>query len=107
MTRVAINGALPRDIGSGFAEVQEWEFEATCHTVIPALFGRHFADAGWAPTLLLAFLSKSGLLKSLIVTEAIVYFERQTEVCLPDGRDQACSILLQNLPRAARLTKKG
>ena len=30
MTRVAINGALPRDLGTGFAEFQEWEFEATC-----------------------------------------------------------------------------
>ena len=36
MTRVAINGALPRDVGTGFAEVQEREFEATCHPVIPA-----------------------------------------------------------------------
>ena len=36
ITRVAINGALPRDIGTGFAEVQEWEFEANCHPVIPA-----------------------------------------------------------------------
>ena len=26
MTRVAINGPLPRDISNGFAEVQEWEF---------------------------------------------------------------------------------
>ena len=65
MTRVAIYGALPRDIGTGFAEVQEWEFEAYCHPVIPAWFGRHFADAGWAPTPLLAFLVESGLLKSL------------------------------------------
>ena len=39
MTHVAINGALPRDVGTGFAEVQEWEFEATCHPVIPAWFG--------------------------------------------------------------------
>ena len=38
MTRVAINGPLPNDIGTGFAEVQEWEFEATCHPVIPAWF---------------------------------------------------------------------
>ena len=50
MTRVAINGALPRDLGTGFAKGQEWEFEATCHPVIPAWLGRHFADAGWAPT---------------------------------------------------------
>ena len=39
MTSVAINGPLPKDIGTGFAEVQEWEFEATCHPVIPAWFG--------------------------------------------------------------------
>ena len=93
MTRVATNGALPRDIGTGFAEVQEWEFEATCHPVIPAWFGRHFADSGWAPTPLLAFLVESGLLKSLKVREAIVSFGRQTEVWLPDDRDEACSVI--------------
>ena len=54
MTRVAINGPLPKDIGTGFAEVQEWEF-VTCHPVIPAWFGRHFSEGGWAPTQLLAF----------------------------------------------------
>ena len=37
LTRVAINGALPRDVGTGFAEV---------HPFIPAWFGKHFADAG-------------------------------------------------------------
>ena len=40
MTRVAINGALPRDTGTGFTEVLEWEFEAICHPVIPARFSR-------------------------------------------------------------------
>ncbi|MEW8689382.1 MAG: hypothetical protein AB2556_26460, partial [Candidatus Thiodiazotropha sp.] len=48
-TRVAINGPLPKDIGTGFAEVLEWEFSATCHPVIPAKFGRHFADAPHGP----------------------------------------------------------
>ena len=93
MTRVAINGALPRDIDTGLAEVQEWEFEANCHPVIPAWFGRHFADACSAPTPLLAFLVEFGLLKTLKVREAIVYFGRQTEVWLPDGRDEACSVI--------------
>ena len=51
MTRVAINGALSRDIGTGFTEVKEWEFEA------------------------------------------IVSFRRQTEVWLPHGRDEACSVI--------------
>ena len=45
MTHVAINGPLPKDIGTGFAKVQDWEFEATCHPVIPAWFGRHFASS--------------------------------------------------------------
>ena len=27
MARVAINGVLPADISTGFAEIQEWEFE--------------------------------------------------------------------------------
>ena len=47
MTRVAINGALPRDEGKGFAEAEEWKFEATCHSVIPAWYGRHFAEAAF------------------------------------------------------------
>ena len=64
MARVAINGPLPKDIGTGFAEVVEWEFDATCHPVIPAWFGRHFFEGGWAPTQLLAFLVDSGLLLS-------------------------------------------
>ena len=93
MTRVAINGALPRDIGTGFAEVQEWECEANCHPVISAWFGRHFTDADWAPTPLFVFLVESGLLKSLKVREAIVSFGRQTDVWLPDYRDEACSVI--------------
>ena len=93
MTRVAINGPLPKDIGTGFAEVQEWEFEATCHPIIPAWFGRHFSEGGWAPTQLLAFLAVSGLLRSLKVREAIISFEKQTEVWLPESRDQACSVI--------------
>ena len=60
MVRVAINGPLPIDIGTGFAVVQEWEFNDAIHPVIPAWFGRHFAENGWAPTHLLAFLTKSG-----------------------------------------------
>ena len=93
MTRVAINGSLPKDIGTGFAEVQEWEFEATCHPVIPAWFGRHFSEGGWAPTQLLAFLAESLLLRSLKVREAIISFEKQTEVWLPESRDQVCSVI--------------
>ena len=54
MTRVAINGPLPQNIGTGFAEVQKWEFN-DYHPVIPAWFGKHFAEHGWAPTPCLLF----------------------------------------------------
>ena len=92
MTRVAISGPLPKDIGTGFAEVQEWEF-AECHPVIPSWFGKHFAENGWVPTQLLAFLTESGILKFLKVREAIISFERQNEVWLPEDRNQGCSII--------------
>ena len=106
MTRVAINGALPRDLGTGFAEVQEWEFEDTCHPVIPAWFGRHFEDAGWAPTPLLVFLVESGLLKTLEVREAIVSFESRLKsgYLMVETRP---ALLSANLPRAVWLTEKG
>ena len=93
---MAINGPLPEDIGTGFAEVQAWEFAADCHPVVPAWFGKHFADAtsgGWVPTQLLSFMTESGLLKSLRVREAIISFEKQTEVWLPDDGNQGCSII--------------
>ena len=92
MIRVAINDPLPEDIGTGFAVVQEWEF-ADCHPVIPAWFGKHFATTGWAPSQLLAFLTGSGLLQTLKIREAFVAFEKQTEVWLPEDRDQRCSII--------------
>ncbi|MEW8689163.1 MAG: hypothetical protein AB2556_25355, partial [Candidatus Thiodiazotropha sp.] len=93
MVRVAINGALPKDIGTGFAEIQEWEFDATCHPVIPAWFGRHFADGGWAPTQLLAYLTELGILKSLKVREAIISLKTQKR-CLV-AREQGPGLLCQ------------
>ena len=36
---------------------------------------------------------QSGLLRSLKVREAIISFEKQTEVWLPESRDQACSVI--------------
>ncbi|MEW8688313.1 MAG: hypothetical protein AB2556_21080, partial [Candidatus Thiodiazotropha sp.] len=108
--RVSINGPLPEDIGTGFAEVVEWEFEATCHPFIPAWFGRHFPDTAWALTQLLAYLTESGLLKSLKVREAIVSFKTQKDVWLPESRDQAWSVIgkftLGSKADGERLTKR-
>ena len=63
--RESINGALPKDVGTGFAVVQEWVFEETCQPFNPAWVGRHFADAIWAHMPLSAFHIESGLLISL------------------------------------------
>lgn len=93
MTRVSINGNLPENIGTGFAEVQEWEFAPNIHPVIPSWFGKHFEESGWVPTPLLAYLVESGFLKSLKVREAIVTFEKQTTVWLPEDRDQRRNII--------------
>ncbi|MEW8688751.1 MAG: hypothetical protein AB2556_23285 [Candidatus Thiodiazotropha sp.] len=66
----------------------------SCHPVIPAWFGRHFAaSGGWASTQLLAYLTESSLLKSLKVREAIVSLKTQKDVWLPESRDEACSVI--------------
>ena len=88
MTHVAINGALPRDLGTGFAEVQEWEFEATCH---PCLVGKAFCRCRVGPDAALGVPCGVWLVEDSQSQEAIVSFGRQTEVWLPDGRDEACS----------------
>ena len=93
MTRVAINGPLPDDIGTGFAQVRSWRFAERQHPVIGAWFGAHFQKKQWAPTVLLAYMVETGLLVELEVAEAIVAFEKQTEVWLPDSRDQACAVI--------------
>ena len=82
MVRVAINGALLADMGTGFAEVQEWEFEESIHPMIPAWYGEHFFDKGWAPISLLVFLTGKGILG-----EGIISFGKQTDVWLPENRD--------------------
>ena len=76
--RVVSNSLLSKDIGTGFAEVQEWEFADNYQPVIPAWFGKHFVAQGWTPIPLLAFVTLFGLLTALKVREAIVAFEKQT-----------------------------
>lgn len=93
MTRVAVNGPLPEDIGTGFAQVRAWEFADGIHPVIAAWFGSHFHGKHWAPTALLAYMRETGLLTRLEVTEAIIAFETQKEVWLPESRDQGCALI--------------
>ena len=51
------------------------------------------AFRGWAPTPLLAFLVESGLLRSLKVREAMIAFEKQTEVWLPEDFNVARAVV--------------
>ena len=44
MTRVSISGSLPNDIGTGFAEVQDFAFKEGINPVIPLWFGKHFKE---------------------------------------------------------------
>ena len=93
MTRVAVNGPMLDDIGTGFAQVRAWQFAKGLHPVIGAWFGSHFQEKKWMPTVLLAYMVETGLLTKLEIAEAIIAFEKQTEVWLPDSRDQACSVI--------------
>ena len=87
-------GLSPETLALGLPRSKNGSLRLTATlSSIPAWFRGHFADAGWAPTSLLAFLVESGLLKSLKVREAIVSFGRQTVVWLPDDRDEACSVI--------------
>ena len=45
------------------------------------------------PDKVLAFLTESGLLRSLKVRMAIISFENQTEVWVPESRDHGCSVI--------------
>ncbi|KAK3700996.1 hypothetical protein RRG08_063250 [Elysia crispata] len=82
MTRVAVNGPLPVDIGTGFAQVSSWQFAVDLHPVVAAWFGSHFQEKQWAPIPLLAYMVETGLLAKLQVAEAIVAFKKQREVWL-------------------------
>ena len=93
MTRVAVDGSMPDNIGTGFTQVRAWQFAKGLHPVIGAWFSSHFQEKKWMPTVLLAYMVETGLLTKLEITEAIVAFEKQTEVWLPDSRDQACSVI--------------
>ena len=93
MTRVAINGELPDNVGTGFAQVRSWTFARNVHPVIPAWFGKHLHESGWMPIVLLTYMKEAGILTAFEVTEAIISFDTQKEVWLPQNRDMGCSII--------------
>ena len=96
LTRVAVNGPLSFPNGkelTGFARVRRWTFDSTVHPVIPAWFGKHFHEKGWAPIVLLAYMQEAQILETLEVTEVIVSFTKQADVWLPEDRNEGCSVI--------------
>ena len=77
MTRVAINGALPKDIGAIFPRSKNGSLRLPAIlSSLPGLEGISQMPQGAVgpPTQLLVFLTESGLLKSLRVRQAIISF---------------------------------
>ena len=61
--------------------------------MIPAWFGKHFHEKGWAPIVLLAYMREAQILETLEVTEAIVSCAKQGDVWLPEDRNEGCSVI--------------
>jgi hypothetical protein len=97
-----VNGELPKDNITGFAQVSSFKFAPDIHPAIPAWYGKHFAcrsgegcgkKKGWTPIVLLQYLLEVGILKSVTIGEAIISFTKQTKVWLPKNRDISCAII--------------
>ena len=84
MTRVAINGQLPDFDLTGFAHVVSFEFAEGLHPTCYAWIGRHITEKSWLPIVLLRYMIDCKMLISLIVSEAIISYKKQTNVWLPE-----------------------
>jgi hypothetical protein len=97
-----VNGELPPDDITGFAQVRSFKFVPNIHPAIPVWYGKHFAcrsgegcgkTKGWTPIVLLRYLLEVGILESVTIGEAIISLTKQTKVWLPKNRDISCAII--------------
>ncbi|CAG8628717.1 23401_t:CDS:10 [Gigaspora margarita] len=102
LVQVAVNGKLPKDDITGFAQVRSFKFAPNIHPVIPVWYGKHFAcqgrdgcikEKGWAPIVLLQYLLGAGILEDLTVREVIISLTKQTKVWLLNNQDISCVII--------------
>uniref|UniRef100_U9SQV8 Uncharacterized protein n=1 Tax=Rhizophagus irregularis (strain DAOM 181602 / DAOM 197198 / MUCL 43194) TaxID=747089 RepID=U9SQV8_RHIID len=102
LVRVAVEGELPPDDITGFAQVRSFRFVSNIHSVIPVWYGKHFAcrsgkgcgkTKGWTPIVLLRYLLEADILESVTIGEAIISLTKQTKVWLPKNRDISCAII--------------
>ncbi|CAG8497112.1 15972_t:CDS:2 [Cetraspora pellucida] len=102
LVRVAVNGKLPKDDTTGFAQIKSFKFASNIHPVIPVWYKKHFAcrsrdgcvkSKGWAPIVFLRYLLETGILESITIGEAIISLTKQTKVWLPKNQNISCAII--------------
>ncbi|CAG8705200.1 14248_t:CDS:2, partial [Racocetra fulgida] len=102
LVRVAVNGKLPKDDTTGFAQIKSFKFASNIHPVISVWYGKHFAcrsgdgcvkSKGWTPIVFLRYLLETGILESVTIGEAIISLTKQTKVWLPKNRNISCAII--------------
>ncbi|CAG8678059.1 3305_t:CDS:2 [Gigaspora margarita] len=102
LVRVAVNGELPPDDITGFAQVRFFRFVSNIHSAIPVWYGKHFAcrsgegcekAKGWTPIVLLQYLLEAGILESVTIGEAIISLTKQTKVWLSKNWNISCAII--------------
>ncbi|CAG8624856.1 15462_t:CDS:2, partial [Cetraspora pellucida] len=68
-TELAVNGKLPKNDTTGFAQIKSFKFASNIHPVILVWYGKHFAcqsgdgcvkSKGWAPIVFLRYLLETG-----------------------------------------------
>lgn len=105
LVRVSVNGNLPDNHKMGFAQIDSWKFAKNVHNIIPAWFGSHFHQKGWAPIPLLKYMLDKGILKKLKITEAIISMSEQKNVWMPDDKDM-CRRIIGKLTQGASNDRK-
>ncbi|CAG8718258.1 20491_t:CDS:10, partial [Cetraspora pellucida] len=75
---IAVNGKLPQDDITGFAQISSFKFASNIHP---------------APIVFLQYLLETGILESVTVGEAIISLIKQTKVWLPENQDISCAII--------------
>ncbi|CAG8505861.1 4226_t:CDS:2, partial [Cetraspora pellucida] len=103
--RVVVNGELPENDITGFAQIRSFKFASNIHSVIPVCGEGCGKEKEWAPIVLLRYLFEVGILESVTIEEAIISLTKQTKVWLPRNRDISCAII-NKFTQGGKINKK-
>ncbi|RHZ51156.1 hypothetical protein Glove_482g26 [Diversispora epigaea] len=102
LVKVAVNGELPQEDITGFAQVRSFKFASNIHPVIPVWYGKHFAcrsgegcakNKEWAPIVLLRYLlevgkfTQGGKIDEKRLTHRLVTDEGELDFLIKDCTD--------------------